>query len=673
MTQPEKPFSIFVTLLLSLAITSAGADELGRRKTPAFKLGEIVVIGERVNLATTFSEVTAAEMRRRGVQTVGEALELLAGIDVQKGGKGQSLVKIRGFEAGDVKILLDGVPLHECYSGIFDLSAIPVESIAKIRVTKGASSVLYGVNTMGGVINIITKPGGNEPLAQVSTSFGDYGTQNYSLNYGGKVGRCNLFLTYGYRKSAGYRLSANFDPGSKWVGENSEYHEDGGKRELSNYQKRTLNIKIGYQPNKPTQFCLSFDYYHNERGCPVERNRYWWFSQWDQSLLNLVGERRLRELSTVKVRGFWLYHRDELTDDAQRTISQGGESWFDRSLYKDYTVGGELHSRINLWRSHLLKIGIGYVKDKNKQREYNAKNRRGEITTPGWGEEMIYEADTYTLGLEEESKPIEKLSLVLGLSYDYFNPLRSGDVPTPGSIETINPQAGLVYNIATNTLLHISLGKKTRFPHLKELYSTHAGGNPDLKPQRTIAYEMGGETELGRKINYRISLFHNDVQDLIQRVEDAEGKKIYANIGSAIIQGVEMGLKLGVPWGLWLGVNYTYLSARDEQNDRTLENRPSHKLNLDLHGPLFFGSTLTLGATYVGSQYDYSFVEKTLSTRRIPPYLLLDARLTKSFTLPFRLPTEAFLSVKNLTDKDYDEGNGPMPGRNFLVGLTIRH
>jgi len=544
-----------------------------------------------------------------------------------------------------------------------------VESIAKITVTKGASSVLYGANTMGGVINIVTKKGGREPLAQFSTSFGDYGTQNYVCDQGGSWGKFNYSLACSYRRSNGLRLSDSFNKESKWVGEGSQYHEDGGKRDLSNYRKRSINAKIGYEPAEDSQVYLSLDYHNNERGCPVERNRYWHFTQWDQGHLNLVGRKKLSDLVTLKVRGFWVKHRDELVDDAARTLSCGGKSWFDKSAYDDYSVGGELHSWINFNRFNLLKFGFGYIKDKNKQKEYNAKNKEGKVIVPGWGDVGIYEAATYTLAIEDEVKPMGRLSFVLGLSYDYFNPLRSADVQTPGGIKLINPQGGLVYNIASNLVLHISLGKKTRFPHLKELYSTHAGGNPDLKPQRTMAYEAGAESKFRQGLRGWVSLFQNDVQDLIERVKDTEGNKMYVNIGTAAIRGLEAGMDMAITKSLWLGANYTYLLARDEENKRQMENRPRHKLNLDLRYHSHFGSSIGVQMAYVGYQYEY--LQDT--TRKIPAFLLLNVRLAKSLIPLCGIDSEAFLSLKNVTDKDYDEGGGPLPGRSFLVGWILRY
>jgi len=71
---------------------------------------------------------------------------------------------LRGFDQKDVKVLIDGVPAHVSYNGSLDLSQIPVETIAKNEVVKGASSVLYGSNTMGGSSTSLPKKVVKNPI-----------------------------------------------------------------------------------------------------------------------------------------------------------------------------------------------------------------------------------------------------------------------------------------------------------------------------------------------------------------------------------------------------------------------------------------------------------------------------------------------------------------------------
>jgi len=275
-----------------------------------FELGEVLVTakGGKVNLATTVTEITEQDILNQGAQTVADALEFAPGVDVQVGGKGQSHLKVRGFGQDDVKVLIDGVPAQESYFGSLDLSQIPVDAIAKIEIIKGASSVLYGPNTMGGVINIITKKGGKEALTQMTTSFGTNNDKNLILSHGNSAGKFNYRFSYGYRSAEDYELSDDFDPNNPWTGIESGFKEDGDERDLSDYIKRTINAKIGFEPDARTKIYLSFDYHNNERGCPVEYYRYWAFSKWEQWHLNLVGEHNFNDFITVKARAYYVDH-----------------------------------------------------------------------------------------------------------------------------------------------------------------------------------------------------------------------------------------------------------------------------------------------------------------------------------------------------------------------------
>jgi len=216
--------------------------------------------------------------------------------------------------------------------------------------------------------------------------------------------------------------------------------------------------------------------------------------------------------------------------------------------------------------------------------------------------------------------------------------------------------------------LHASIGKKTRFPHLKELYSKHAGGNPNLKEQEAMTYEVGAEHFFTGSLKGWFSYFYNDIEDLIDR-EKVAGDWVYKNIGDARIQGVEGGLDYQASDNFWLGANYTYLATKDKENDRELEGSPRHKLSFDFRYLFSFGLTANLQAAYTHRQFEYD--DKANETRKYPDFFLLNVKLVQKLGSRFGVDSEAFVSVRNITDKNYDEGH-PMPGRNFLAGLTFR-
>ena len=170
MTLSDRRLAGLVTLCLS---TSGAAVAAAEDALPVYRLGEtLMVVGERprvADTAATVDVVTSEEIARRGVRTLDEAIALLPGVYVRYGADGVPRVDIRGLRTRNVLLLQDGVPLNSTYDGQFDPSAIPVDNIAAIKVTRGASSVLYGPGGNAGVIEIVTRSAGRSAEGGVLT------------------------------------------------------------------------------------------------------------------------------------------------------------------------------------------------------------------------------------------------------------------------------------------------------------------------------------------------------------------------------------------------------------------------------------------------------------------------------------------------------------------------
>ena len=102
--------------------------------------------------------ITNEDIRKSGAKTVGDALKTLPDVTVSAAtaGNANESVTMQGLGNGYVKIMIDGVSVSTDISGATPIFQIPVENIERIEVIKGADSVLYGSEAMGGVINIIT-------------------------------------------------------------------------------------------------------------------------------------------------------------------------------------------------------------------------------------------------------------------------------------------------------------------------------------------------------------------------------------------------------------------------------------------------------------------------------------------------------------------------------------
>ncbi|MBA3012768.1 MAG: TonB-dependent receptor [Proteobacteria bacterium] len=665
-------FYLILLMMIPVGLVLAAEEQASQ----VFDLGQVLVVGksDKTDKITTIDVVSMEDIKMQGAQTAADALELVPGVDIQTANKGQASLKLRGFDQRDVKLLIDGVPAHVSYNGSLDLSQIPVDTIARIEVVKGASSVLYGPNTMGGVINIITKKGGAKPYTQVSTSFGENNTQNYVANHGGSVGKFNYWITGSHRESDGFELSGDFNPNNLRTGLGTEYNEDGGTRDLSYYDNNTFNSKIGYEYDASSKLYLSFDYHDNKKGCPTETNRYWEFDEWKQWHLNLVGEHDFTDILTMKARAYYVDHNDSLKDvswDANHTTKR---KWFEESSYDDYTLGGDVQAYLDFGDASLVKMGITYMKDNHIQQDlYDATTwdvvKSG--ASVGLQPEQEYEVDVYSVGIEDEVRFFEKLLVKAGVSYDVHDPIKAHGGIDRDKTSTWNPQTGIAYDVTDDFNLYASVGKKTRFPQMQELYSTLSGGNKDLKPQKTIAYEIGGDKRFGEYVTFSAAVFFNDIQDRIVN-ETIAGVKTQLNKGETDIKGIETSLRIMTPWRLDVGLGYTYLTAKERADsasaERDAEFIPEHKATLDARYAFDFGLSASFQTIYTGEQTDYDNSNNPVT---LDDFVLCNFKLNQEFSLTPKLSTNIFIEVKNIFDEDYEEGHGPLPGRGFLVGASL--
>ncbi len=127
----------------------------------------------------------AEDIEKRHALTLAKALELLPGVDIRRGGEGVPRVNIRGFRSRHTILLLNGIPLNSTYDSQFDPHMISTENIAKIKVSYGGHSVLYGQGGLAGVINIITKQGTTGLGGDVSAEMDEHGNHYTKFNVGG--------------------------------------------------------------------------------------------------------------------------------------------------------------------------------------------------------------------------------------------------------------------------------------------------------------------------------------------------------------------------------------------------------------------------------------------------------------------------------------------------------
>lgn len=647
------------------------------QQSNVYELGEIVVTSpysvENQSRLTGVSVFTENDFKNINAQTVGDVIEYIAGSDVKNISKGETRLKIRGFAQEDLQVLIDGVPAKECYFGTLDISAIPIKGIAKIVISKGASSVLYGANTMGGVVNIITKKSvGDNKNFSADFSAGNNCSRNFTGEYSNSIGKFDYYILYNYNTTDGFDLSSDFNAADPNIGSNSSYREDGGLRNNSWYVRRTINSKICYKPDNSSEYYFTFDYHNNNRGLPIQNNRFWTFPVWRQWNISLASKNIINNNLALKTRIYYVKHRDELADDTNLTITAyHGRSFSDYSIYDDYTAGGDIQAEMNFDKYGILTGSFNYIKDQNKHCDYNTRDKNSKIIPPGgWTPEEINEAATYNFAVEHKINFLNSLNLISGASFDFYKPENSTELatdtaPLPDNMNSINPQIGMRYYFSNNMNIFCSISKKTRFPHLKELFSQHAGGDPELKPQKNIISEFGIEWTPKSGIYSSISFFHNKVDDLISTVKTGSITK-YININKSKIKGLEAELRYDFNSKINSYLAYTYLDAENEITGQTLSEIPEQKLSFISNINLPYNFSTNIQAIYTGSQYSNDALP-----REIAGYTVINFRIQKNLMIAKKYENELYFEVNNISDKLYEESSGPTPGRNYVAGCKI--
>lgn len=183
----------------------------------------ISVCGSRVEdpserMPATVRVFRADEIASSGARNLPELLEKGANIQIRtlNANPLQSQIAMGGFgenSFGRVKIVVDGEELNSSDMDAPDLTRLPIESVERVEIIRGASPVLYGDGAVAGVINVTTDSRDYERERRLVAKGGSYGTFALSLRTKGGFADDGIAYSasYGYDRSDGYRRRSGYD------------------------------------------------------------------------------------------------------------------------------------------------------------------------------------------------------------------------------------------------------------------------------------------------------------------------------------------------------------------------------------------------------------------------------------------------------------------------------
>ncbi|HEX2868354.1 MAG TPA: TonB-dependent receptor [Ignavibacteriales bacterium] len=592
--------------------------------------------------------LSSSDINDRNVVSLDYALRYAPGVNMN-----YDQVSIRGSSgysrgAGTrVLVAMDGIPLYTGDTGEIIYELIPVTQIDRVEIIKGAASSLYGSTAIGGVINVITKDIPEKPHFYAKAYYGLYDHPYYKeWDWSGEL-----------RPFNGITLTHSNTIGKLAYVVSLTPSENLGYRQDDYYRRFTGFLKTDYKLTELSSLTFLGSYLGQNRGN---------FIYWKDSR-HALQPRDVDQGQKVNSQRYMLaaVYKNVFSPDffLKARTSYYRTDWRDETSSHDTSRTGifewELQTNYRIIKDLIITSGL--------------ESGAGKVNSNLFGQPGSFNIGGY---LQSEYRFPFPLSLTLGARYDYSR------LDTLKGFDSFSPKAALNYRLSEATTLRASIGKGFRSPTLAEAFtSTTASGikikpNPRLMPETSLSMETGINHNFGLLINFDLALFQNEYYDFIEPgVDLTDGLITFRNLTRARIQGLEMNTMFYlIPQRLSLLTNYTYLWARDIENNTPLKYRPRHQAMASLNfnsGPFELGTDFRYWSKI--EALDFELVDLGVVTdggKRVPVYLL-DFR-TGYNLLSLGLPGKIFININNLLNYNYIEIIGNIsPIRNASVSLEV--
>lgn len=595
-----------VSLALALISSGAIADDV----TPA---DTVVVTATRTpqRAADVIADTTviqAEEIARSGAGSVADILKRQRGIEISRNGPAGTAtnVFIRGANANQVVVLLDGVRVGSSTTGTASWNAVPLGSIDRIEIVYGPLSTLYGADAIGGVIQIFTRKGEGAPVVTGSIGAGSNATLQADAGISGTSGGEHA-VSYSF--SAGYEESDGFSsarPGG------SGYNPDkDGYRRRNAVGRVSMVVAPGH-----------------EIGAQFLASRL--FSQFDSGSAN-YDVHSDNDLNTAAV-----FMSNQILPNWRSTV-QLARSEDKSGSFTNATASGA--SQIDTQQDEFTWQNSIAIGPDTLQLLYN--HRKEEV------ESMRRSRITNSYAAAYSAKRGAHLVDVSARQ----------DRSVYGSKNT--GAAGYGYDFGGGLRATASVGTSFRAPTFNELYFVGYGLETN-KPEKGRNREVGLRYD-GHGVQLDATYFHNRLTDMIVSATPCPtrpGSCAY-NVNKALLEGFSLAGSTRV-MDVNLRASLDWQDPRDETTGKQLARRAKKHAN--------FAADYTVGTLKTGLELMVSGerFDDAANNRRLGGYGLVNLYTSWQFTPDWSL----LLRVDNVADKNYEIArNYGTSGRTWFAAL----
>ena len=628
-------------------------------ETEGGRLSEVTVSTAMAPLTQLQSARIVGVLNRQDIEqaaagSVNDLLKSVTGVDVrQRGGFGiQTDISIDGGTFDQVTLLLNGIDIGNPQTG--HLSAdfpVSISDIERIEVLEGAASRIYGGQSFGGAINIVTRHE-RERSVELSARGGSFGTGEGEARISFTTGKLSNRISGGGGRSDGGTLNSSWQKGQLYY--QGDYEDKSLRLDWQfGFSKKSYGANTFYSANYPDQY---------------ERNR--------RLMASVSAETKGRFHFTPQV--FWNRSYDNFELVRGSTF---GENFHRTDVY-GIKAGGYLDWRLGktavsaqLRHESILSSNIG--KDTSPKGVYTRSDSR---TTVAFCLEhnILLKRWTFSAGL------MASMTSSIDPSFRLY------------------PGIDVAYRPTLRWKLFLSYNKGFRLPTFTELYyksPTHEG-NRDLKPEHNHSFSLGAEyRQSGAEASVR-GFYHRGTH-MIDWVMYAPDDIFHTaafgldNVGVQVQGSASPSAFFGRDtWVRSFSFGYTFIHQTKHDAEGVVKSNVAmeylrHKVVASLTHRIISRLSMTWHFRWQDRVGSYVSDGKLIPYH---PYAMLDAKLQWSVPRAqhstflnalaskrafntrnsFQL-SELFVQATNLTNRHYyDLGSVPQPGLWLMAGVRLK-
>jgi len=682
----------FLTLSLLIGSSYLSTPKLPEQTTDSVKLNELTVFSFATNhLSLPYVSTDKKTIEMNDFVTPADALHNQTGLWVSRDGTWATSLNVRGMSEQRLLFLSDEDRIQSATDIAGVLSTVDMNSLEKIEVVKGASSVLYGTGAMGGIVNFISeRPGYSNQFKTSGKVSSGYHTVNKlqtnaaTVNFMDKIWYISVNGSYRTAENTntpeGKLLNSQFNDASWGLKGGMKY---GDKQELlvsyNHFQAWNVGIPgsnsfpatatARYSAIKRNQ--LNAEYIFTDISTLVKELRIKAYTQnisrdveLKPNAANLTLPASLNTTSGIKA-------TSNLYFNNYNTVTLGVEGWLRDSetgrmkinMGADTTVIGEIPTPA----SQMMDVGVFALYKKVIDPRYlqlNAGFRLDYVRT---------ENDT-------AFNRIFNYKIIDGVKVDV--PFAKNILFYPGVNHNISYSAhvDMEYSPAKNQKIILSLANAYRVASIEERFKYIDLGNGIHKGNPNLKSEQGWFSNLRytfakKRMLIKADLFANYLFDLIAEERSTATSNVYEykNIDQALFAGAEIEFNAVVTNRLRFSTNASYVYTRDVKADTSLPMIPP------AHGMTSL-SYMAGNVLETSLQMEWAATQHELAANETATqgYVIFNYRINSIPVYVKNIYLQAFAGVDNILDKAYKNHlfnnrglNFYEPGRNVFIKLKL--